>query len=219
MTAPNGYTVVAIGEMAFSRINEHETWYVTSVSIPNTVKRIDNQAFNNCISLESLYFPGSVTAIGDYAFRSCNFSNMNFGSVKTIGENAFLNNKNLRQIVLTASVEEIAGYSFYDCENLNTIICQGSTPPVCLGWPFSYNHEPENNGTTKLYVPAGATQAYRNAEVWKEFFTINEGGIPTGIESSWYEVRGAWYDLQGRRMEGQLKPGLYIVNGKKQIVR
>ena len=42
-----------------------------SYTIPGTVTRIANNAFDTCVSLTSVTFPGSVTTIGDWAFRYC----------------------------------------------------------------------------------------------------------------------------------------------------
>ena len=71
-----------------------------------------------------------------------------------------------------------------------------------------------------VYLPyeLGAGQAYIPFEV-----NDNPFGIATGIN----EVNGKGttdkaYDLQGRRVsvtKGQVKKGLYIVNGKKIVVK
>lgn len=54
-----------------------------------------------------------------------------------------------------------------------------------------------------------------------EFLTIDFGGEVTGINEV-IEVKGvndnSWYDLQGRRV-AQPKKGLYIVNGKKVVLK
>ena len=44
---------------------------VTSLVIPDTVTMIDNDAFKNCVYLETLYIPASVEAIGTNAFENC----------------------------------------------------------------------------------------------------------------------------------------------------
>ena len=53
----------------------------------------------------------------------------------------------------------------------------------------------------------------------KKFASLN--GITTGIEPNQTSNfnRQLYYDMQGRRVNGQLKKGIYIVNGKKQLVR
>ena len=44
---------------------------LTSVTIPNSVTSIDNQAFYNCTGLTSVTIPESITSIGNLAFYSC----------------------------------------------------------------------------------------------------------------------------------------------------
>ena len=76
------------------------------------------------------------------------------------------------------------------------------------------------DGTTN-YV--NAYRAYLTADDAgaPEFLTIDFGGEVTGINEV-IEVKGvndnSWYDLQGRRV-AQPKKGLYIVNGKKVVLK
>ncbi|MGM9733382.1 MAG: leucine-rich repeat protein, partial [Prevotella sp.] len=44
---------------------------LTSIVLPETLERIEDDAFNNCDGLTSIDIPASVTYIGHYAFRSC----------------------------------------------------------------------------------------------------------------------------------------------------
>ena len=53
-----GYTVTSIGDSAFKDTG------ITYVSIPNTVKAIENYAFSGCSGLYSLTIPNSVTRLG-----------------------------------------------------------------------------------------------------------------------------------------------------------
>ena len=72
----------------------------------------------------------------------------------------------------------------------------------------------------KFFVKAGtAYLAVRAGEATSKGFTLN--GEPTGIEGVNANVENAKaiYNLNGQRVASMAKPGLYIVNGKKMVVR
>lgn len=65
-------SVNCIGKDAFANFNG-----ITSITIPESVKRIRAYAFRNCRSLETIVIPENVTYIGEYAFDDCvNLSSM-----------------------------------------------------------------------------------------------------------------------------------------------
>ena len=88
------YPVTAIGYEAFYYCSG-----LTSVTIPNSVKSIDDYAFFYCIGLTSLIIPNSVTSIGNYAFIGNHLNSIIIGTgVLTIGSSAF-SGINLRKII------------------------------------------------------------------------------------------------------------------------
>ncbi len=86
--------ITSIGEKAFWNLN------LTDVTIPNTVRTIGGNAFNNCRSLTSINIPEGVVTIGNYAFSSCS---------------------KLRSIVLPESVTSIGEGAFSECAALTGI--------------------------------------------------------------------------------------------------
>ncbi len=60
---------------------------ITSITLPNTITRIGEYAFQNCSNLSSLTIPENVTSIGNYAFQNCsNLSSLTIPeNVTTIG--------------------------------------------------------------------------------------------------------------------------------------
>ena len=70
---------------------------LTSITIPDSVTRIEDDAFFNCTSLTSVTIPNSVTSIGAGAF---------FGCAKLVN------------IAIPASVTSIGDYAFTDCTGL-----------------------------------------------------------------------------------------------------
>ena len=112
-----GKIVTTIGKSAF------EDSSLKSITIPNSVTTIGDDAFENCYSLKSITIPDSVTTIGEYAFRSCDslISITIPNSVTTIGGFAFGNCNSLKSITIPDSVISIGAYAFYDCDSLTSI--------------------------------------------------------------------------------------------------
>lgn len=77
-----------------------------------------------------------------------------------------------------------------------------------------------------LYVPQGCVEAYRNATGWSSFVNIVEMG-GTGIRLTVTDSRqdGDAYTFSGIRIsheqlhQGNLQKGIYIVNGRKVVVK
>lgn len=60
------YTITEIGISAFEDRDE-----LTSITLPNTLKRIAKRAFRECNKIESIVLPNSVLSIGHAAFADC----------------------------------------------------------------------------------------------------------------------------------------------------
>ena len=72
-----------------------------------------------------------------------------------------------------------------------------------------------------LSVPQEAVEAYKNADVWKGFYTI-QGEDFSGIDVEQVGMpNNACYDLMGRKITDteNLKGGIYIINGRKVMVK
>ena len=71
-----------------------------------------------------------------------------------------------------------------------------------------------------LYVPVGTKETYASTKGWKDFVKIVEKDF-TGIddmEAEGERVKDVYYDLNGRAVENPAK-GIYIINGKKVIIK
>ena len=99
------------------------------IVIPNSVKSIRYGAFYYCTSLKNVVIPNSVKSIGDGAFNNCTSLNsiMIPDSVKSIGNSAFWNCKSLNSIIIPDSVKSIGGHAFTYCKSLKEIIFKGKT--------------------------------------------------------------------------------------------
>ena len=193
------------------------------------ITEIPEGAFSECENLGVVELPAQLESIGKEAFFGCHITSIDLPqNLRSIGEWAFGYNP-IYTLFLNEGLEALGENSFYS-DYLSSIICKGSTPATCYGWPFGWEgDEKYSNGTVKLYVPAGAVQAYRNAPMWERFFSISDGNRPTGIEApsnspEGGEFRGTgsdeWQTLDGRRIDSRpTQPGMYIKNGQKVIVK
>ena len=171
-----------------------------SVTLPETLKTLGDQSFANCAALASIRIPGSVESIGS-AFWSCTgLENVTLcEGIKTIGASTFYGCKKLAEITLPASLEQFTGYmTFSGCNALTTITSNAEVPPT-----FAYASMPDmifdddafENVTVK--VPVSSVDAYKAADVWKEFMTIE--GDP-GIIPSETTADGIYYSLDSEML-------------------
>jgi hypothetical protein len=117
--------------------------------------------------IQKVVLPKGMTTIGDYAFASCGvLTDVNIpNTVITIGESAFESCYGLAAITIPSSVVSLGGGAFWECINLKSITDLAVTPQVLGEGVFEYVDQPN----CKLYVPSGAVEAYKAAEIWKEF--------------------------------------------------
>lgn len=96
----NDYKVTVIGAEAFWANKK-----MTSVTIPETVTKIEYAAFNECTSLSKVVLPTSVKTVGDAAFWYCT---------------------GLKSIVIPSSVTNIGKDAFKGCTSLTAYTEKGS---------------------------------------------------------------------------------------------
>ena len=99
-----------------------------SVSIPNTVKEIDEYAFDGCKNIKNIQLPNSVTSIGNSAFHNCrSLTSITIpNSVTSIGDGAFYNCTSLTSITIPNSVTSIGSVTFESCISLTSIAIPNS---------------------------------------------------------------------------------------------
>ncbi|MDO5525903.1 MAG: leucine-rich repeat protein [Prevotella sp.] len=146
-----------------------------SLTVPATVTAIGSNAFQEC-TLSSIVLPNSLKKIKYQAFFLCkNLTSINIpNSVEVIEEGAFTYS-GLAELVLGKSVKSIASTAFY-CDNLTSVYCNATTPPDAVEWSF-YSLDPVNYTNAifdkcTLYVPQGSIDAYSASEPWSNFKNI-----------------------------------------------
>lgn len=121
----NGYKITEIKDDVFqNNIN------LMSVSVPDTVRRIGNNAFWQCLNLEKVVLPETIDCIGNNAFDGCiNLSEINIPQeAEYIGSCAFARTK-IKSAVISENIGEVGATVFDECTALTSI---------------TWNYEPKN---------------------------------------------------------------------------
>lgn len=122
------YNVTSIGDHAFYSYGFYNPYSLRSVTIPSSVTRIGDHAFQYCKLLTSIIIPESVTSIGIYAFYSCESLTSVYipQNVTTIGSNAFGFCRSLTSVNIPDKVTSIESEIFSYCNSLTSITIPGS---------------------------------------------------------------------------------------------
>lgn len=193
-----GNNVTRIGNYTFSRCDS-----LTNISIPRSVTTIGRDAFSYCYSISSITIPNSVERIGFQAFSNCTSlkyvkieDSTNYlytGSIDNwslpgdifkgcslekvyLGRDLMYSTENgvfydVDSLIIGNNVTRIGQNTFYKGSNISSIYSMCTNPPIVRsGNEFT---ELQYVNTT-VFVPKGSLTAYQAADVWKDFWDIQE---------------------------------------------
>ena len=124
------------------------TYNIETFEIPEGTTRINEKAFEDCISLKSIIIPSSIKHIGKYAFDGCN--NLQEIHITDIAAwcsieyptdgngisnpldygNLYLNGTLVKDFVVPSNVTKIGNYAFYGYDTLSSITIQSSVKSI-----------------------------------------------------------------------------------------
>ena len=119
-----------------------ECFWISSFILPNSVKSIGEEAFSYCWELSEITIPNSVETIEKAAFAYNFMSKITIGSgVKSIGDEAFADNDSFVEMTVLAAVPPTVGTDAF----------RGTKRDI------------------PVHVPGASFDAYKAADVWKDF--------------------------------------------------
>ena len=159
-------SVIRLGEGSFSNVPA-----LTSLTLPNGLKAIEDKVLMDCENLVALNLPSSLESIGWRSLWSIKVSSIVVPENITQLWDLFLSRcPELTSVELPSTLTEMRGDVLADDPKLKTVKCKALNPPVINGNAFKNTPI----ASAKLIVPAGSKALYQAAEGWKDFGTIEE---------------------------------------------
>ena len=191
----------------------------------NTSSDYGYSPFYRNTSLRTVKISDVETTIYDKEFYGCtNLQNVPIGdNVKSIGKWAFAGCSSLKNFTFGSGLQSIGQGAFSNCDNIAQISSEAVVPPICNPYAFFF----VDISKCKLIVPKNSLAAYKQADQWKDFLLIEDS--TTGITNTVYNKAGLAdvYTIDGTKRLSKastdeinaLPKGVYIVNGKKIIIK
>ena len=208
ISLPEGVTTIGKSALAYNNMQ--------SFVLPNSVTTLGAGAFYCCSRLSSIIIPEGVKIIDSSTFGFCkSLVTIDIpNSVTNIGRSAFYYCSNLKSATLGYRVQELADDAFSSCPAVETLNANSPVPPTCTSSSLSNL----NKETCVLYVPEGSLDAYKEADIWKEFAHIEVNpNAPTPYYDVTYVVDGevvktdvVAYGETITLLEDPTKEGLYF---------
>ena len=127
------YTVTSIRDFYNPYWNDYDWCKTVHVSLPNTVKTIEDEAFKDATDLRSIELGDSIVSIGASAFENCwLLDNITIpGTVTSLGKRAFATCWHLSYLDLSGtSISKIEPQTFSACPNLETVDLPSSVTTI-----------------------------------------------------------------------------------------
>lgn len=179
-----GKTVAAIGAYAFSpfasRISAEGKNFrreISRITLPETIRIIEENAFAYCEGLEGVNIPGGIEKISQRVFSSCtSLKKITLpDSVRVIENSAFSYCKKLEEINIPDGVEEIADGTFSGCLSLKEIHLPDSVR-ILGAYSFRYCKALE-----KINIPQGIVLIENYA--FSECMSLKYISLPSGVKT------------------------------------
>ncbi|MBO5567534.1 MAG: leucine-rich repeat domain-containing protein [Clostridia bacterium] len=192
---PDG--VIAIGEKAFDTSfseNEKKWKNLKKIILPQTLRIIDDHAFEGCSALEDIVLPEKLEKLGSFALYATGIRVIRLPEgLKEIGDFCFSGSQ-LETITFPTTPVEIGGCAFYGCPNIKTFTI-----------PNYMDHSMGFSGCTSL-------EKVENLKKWNDYRTsfsqchsLKEMVIPNGAKGIRMSAFENCYSLQELTIPSSVK--------------
>lgn len=143
----------SIGDNAFASCQNLE-----AVVLPDSVEELGCRSFENCFSIEYVKLSSSLRHVGGYAFvdaHELSYLEIPEG-VESIGGSAFSDCRSLAELVLPSTLKSLDAFAFKGCSQLTKVILPEGMETIgftAFAW---------NDRMTYLYVPRSVTHIHDN---------------------------------------------------------
>jgi len=204
LTIPNIFTILTSGLFW--------GWTgLTSVKIPFGITIIDNLCFSGCKGLTSVNIPNSVTEIHEYGFSGCSA---------------------IKEIIIGSNIKRIDQHAFTNCSELLDVYCFSESVPKTKENIFEGSYIEYSI----LHVPANSINSYKASTPWNQFkkivpivatdpqpITETDLSSINGVQIDNDNTIQSVYSVNGRKLNvsdtSVLPKGVYIINGKKRLIK
>ena len=215
--------------------------FLIDVALPENIVRYEDGVFAECNNLDNVTIKASENAlfVVDSNFvmtkdRKEIIEWLPIGtdvlhivipeSAVTVHDYAFAGRYLYERITIPESIKKIGKYAFNRCFDLIRTYVMSATPPEIDETTI----DPLDLSLRSLYVPKGSKGNYRNANGWKKFeysqikeFETDRVEWPITESECDLPDCNRVYDIYGKYVGDKIpdKPGVYIGNGKKYVVK
>ena len=161
-----------------TKINDSAFYNCTSlesITLPESLTSIDNSAFSGCTSLKSVTLPENLTSLSNSVFSGCtSLESVTLPeSLTSIGSYTFYGCTSLKSVTLPENLTSIGNYAFHKCTSLESIVLPESL--TSLGDSAFYGC---SSLTGELIIPSGVTKLNSGSFVGTKFDLVV---FPAGV--------------------------------------
>lgn len=103
---------------------------ITSIDLPDSLIKLGDKAFFNCLKLERVEFPENLTEIGFWAFYRSGLKEVVFSDNITYVSRGAFHRCPLKKVVIPESLADIVDETFYECEELEIVVIGGNVTEI-----------------------------------------------------------------------------------------